>query len=124
MTRITKLLWVAALGSVALLSGCDSGGLFGCDNTVRGEQVSPAGTFKAAILDVQCGATTADASWVLLTDSKTAFKYKEDRLAVFEGHVDRVVWNEGDLVVFYGDSKPFHMEQSARGVHISYQGKR
>jgi hypothetical protein len=119
MRRISLLFLIIVSSSPALLSGC--GGMFSCDYALHNEMASPDGSLKAALLDVQCGATTADAVWVLLTDSRSKFRYQQDRVAVFEGVVDHLAWKDHELIVFYGQSKPFQMDQSSHGIRISYQ---
>lgn len=122
MTITKNLRRVIAGSAVAfLLIGCSQTDLVSCDQGLREEKKSLDSKFKAAVLDVQCGATTRDASWVLLADGDSEFSYEKDRIATFEGRVDRVAWEGGSLVIFYGDAVPFAKNDSARGIPISYR---
>lgn len=92
-----------------------------CDQNIRDQIVSPDGLMKAALLDMQCGATTADATWVLMTASSKKFDVKKDNIAVFEGRVD-IRWEKKDLVVVYGDSVPSVMIKNKDQTSIRYEG--
>ena len=120
--QITKLLARAFSGfAIAIIAACAKSGMVQCDHSLRGEQVSADGAFKAAVLDVACGATTADASWVLITAAKESFKDDRDKAAVFNGPIVKVLWDGNDLVVIYGDARPFKTPGSAKGVNIVYR---
>jgi hypothetical protein len=103
--------------------GCSREPLFECEHTVRGEKVSTDGKMKAAIVDVQCGATTRDASWVLLTSAGEKFHDEKDRIATFDGSIQQVLWEEQDLVVVHGDARPAKTTESVRNVHVVYRTK-
>lgn len=107
-----------------LLSGCNINSIPECDKNIRGQVISPDGAMKAAIIDVQCGATAADASWVVLAESKNEFDINSNRVAVFEGKIESVEWRGGDLYVFYGDARPFEMRENGKGLRILYEGRK
>lgn len=103
------------------LTGCRNAPLAGCEQTLRSEQISPDGRWKAAILDVQCGATTADANWILLTSKQSKFEGERDKVAVFEGRVENIAWQGERLIVSYGDARPFLMNPLAGKVQVIYE---
>lgn len=105
---------------ILYLTGCRNAPLAGCERTLHSEQISPDGNWKAAVLGVQCGATTADASWVLLTSEQNEFEGERDKVAVFEGRVENIAWQGNRLVVSYGDAKPFLMNRLAGEIQIIY----
>lgn len=106
---------------LAMLAGCDGGSLFECERTLRIERPSPDGRFKAAIEDVQCGATTRDASWILLAKAHDAFDDERDQVATFDGRVRDLQWQGADLVVLHGSAKPVRVARSAGATTIVYR---
>jgi len=119
MRLAQKLLYAMTAASLLLAAACRSADSE-CARTLRGVQSSPDGKFKAAILDVNCRATTGLASWVLIGAADAAFKNDADRAAVFQGSVKRVVWQRTDLVVIYDRAKPVATPAAAKGVAIVY----
>lgn len=62
------------------------GGGFGCDQEVQTRAISPDGKHIAMVLSVQCGATTSDATWVLVTGQGGGrLDAERDGIAVFQG---------------------------------------
>jgi hypothetical protein len=91
-----------------------------CAHNLRDAQNSPDGKLKAVIVDVRCGATSARSSWVLLADANAKFRDAADKVAVFDGSAERVVWRGTALLVVYGRAKPSQTPASAKGVQIVY----
>lgn len=122
MLRTTNFAIMAALVGVSFLAlaSCQRDGIFDCEHSIGREVPSQNGQFRAAVDTVQCGATTKDASWVLLTERKSGFKPDLDKAAVFEGAIDQLQWSGTKLTVFYADSKPFLMKKSISGVTLEY----
>ena len=107
--------------SILIATGCDEEGLLKCDRVMRNEAISADASMKAAIEDVQCGATTRDASWVLLTKASSRFSDKRDQIAVFEGHVNELKWENGALVVLHGDAVPFKTTEIVGSIKVVYR---
>lgn len=103
------------------LASCGDASLFQCDTAIHDEAVSPSGKLKVGIADVQCGATTEDSSWVVLTEAGKKFDYKKDRIATFEGKLKSVTWKHDELIVTYADAKPFLMTPQVKGIHVIYR---
>lgn len=108
--------------SALLLAGCHDRAMFDCEDTVGSEFLSEDGTMKAAVANVQCGATTADATWILLAKSREKFSRDTDKIAVFEGAVKELQWRGQVLYVNYGTAKPFLKSEKAKGVRVVYTG--
>ncbi len=86
MTRMGARFYLVIIICSIVFSGCGRDGLFSdCDRVIKPAVLSPDSKFKIAMLSVQCGATTADATWLLLTSSDQAFDYERDVFAVFQG---------------------------------------
>lgn len=85
--------------------------------------MSTDGKMKAAIVDVQCGATTRDASWVLLASASEKFHDEKDRTATFDGSIPQLLWEGQDLVVEHGDARPTKTTEAVRNVHIVYRAE-
>jgi len=102
------------------IASCQAEDMFECEHNLRGEKASTNGLLKAAILDVKCGASTADASWILLTTAKAKVAGERDRVAVFEGRVREVVWEGPNLLVVYGDAKAISTTPAFQGTQILY----
>lgn len=103
------------------LSSCGQVPMFDCDNNLRSSVRSLDGKHVAGVLSVQCGATTADASWVLLADAGEKFDFERHKIAVFEGSDVNVMWVDSKLQVDYKDSEPFRMDPSAKGIAVTYR---
>jgi hypothetical protein len=117
--RICKLQRCAA-PAVALLMLAACSNARECAHNLRDAQNSPDGKLKAVIVDVRCGATSARSSWVLLADANAKFRDAADKVAVFDGSAERVVWRGTALLVVYGRAKPSQTPASAKGVQIVY----
>lgn len=123
MKRPNKLLCVVGLLVASSgLAGCSPVGLE-CEQTVQGVVPSPDGGFVAKVLLVQCGATTADATWVLLTPSDASVGSENDKVAVFEGGTVDASWRAEALNIDFKGSKAFRVERKKHGVSITYNGK-
>jgi len=106
---------------MALLGACDSGReIFDCDKERIGAAESGDGKFTATVLQVQCGATTRDATWVLVSPHGGSIDEDNDIAAVFEGKDIRVEWIDGVLEITYGDATIFKEERSLHGIAIRY----
>ena len=117
--RISKVhRYVAPAVSMLILAACSNPSE--CAHNLRDAQNSPDGKLKAVIVDVRCGATTAGTSWLLITDANAQFRDAADKVAVFDGSAERVVWRGAALLVIYGHAKPSQMLESAKGVRIVY----
>lgn len=123
MKRVINFVLLAGLLSVSSgLASCSLTG-FECDQNVQAVLPSPNGNFVAKVLLVQCGATTADATWVLLASSGTNFDGDKDKVAVFEGGVIEASWRGETLNIDFKNSKIFKMEREKNGAVISYNGE-
>lgn len=122
MTTAGAKFYLAVIICSVVFSSCGRDGLFSdCDRVIKPAVLSPDSKFKIAMLSVQCGATTADATWLLLTSSDQTFDYERDVFAVFQGDDVRAAWENGSIVVTYGDAKKFQSDSLFRGIHISYR---
>lgn len=103
------------------VAGCDVvSPVFECENRLRSAHPSHDKALVAELYDVQCGATTEDATWLLL---RTAGRPKFDmanRVAVFEGTDVWVNWESGGLRVSYRESTLFDHRSSSHGVRITF----
>lgn len=104
------------------LAACSPVG-FECEQTVQGVVPSPDGDFVAKVLLVQCGATTADATWVLLSRSGASVDSDNDKVAAFEGGAVDASWRAATLNIDFKGSKAFRMEREKHGVSITYNEK-
>lgn len=93
-----------------------------CDRVKRLEVRSVDAGMKAAIFDIQCGATAPDATWILVSQYSKEFDYKTDVVAVFEGDIKGIEWRGHDLHVSYGVANPFKMNSEAAGIQVFYEG--
>src|SRR5450631_212851 len=117
--RISKLhRYVVPAVSMLISAACSNG--IECAHNLRDAQNSPDGKLKAVIVDVRCGATTANSSWVLIADANAKFRDAADKVAVFDGSAERVAWRATALLVVYGHAKPSQTPESAKGVQIVY----
>jgi hypothetical protein len=83
------------------------GGITGpCGYEVKGEKASPDGRLKAAVVEVNCGATTDYRSRAVLTKADRAFDFKKDWLAEIEGRQMQITWEGPKLVVFWAAEQP------------------
>jgi hypothetical protein len=111
--------------ATTLLGACDSGaGIFDCDKERVEVAKSDDGKHIATVLLVQCGASTRDATWVLVSQSGRETDDDDDRAAVFEGKDVSVKWVDGVLEISYGDATMFTGESSLNGVRIRYSGRK
>jgi len=90
-------------------------GMGECGYEPKSQKISPDGRRKAALVEVNCGATTGYATWVVATGAKSAFKYKRDRIAAIEGQDADIEWDGSKLVVFYPRARPPIVEKEHRG---------
>ncbi len=120
---MSRRLMVSCVASVLFVSGCDSLSLFRCDKNINSEVMTDDGRVKSAIMGVQCGATSKDVSWVLMSAVGRPFDDKEDRIAVFEGKIDGIEWAGPDLLVRVGSGKPVYMAVLAYRVKVNYEFK-
>jgi hypothetical protein len=117
--RISKLhRYVVPAVSMLISAACSNGSE--CAHNLRDAQNSPDGKLKAVIVDVRCGATSAGSSWVLIADANAKFRDAADKVAVFEGSAQRIVWRGAALLVIYGHAKASQTPTSAKGVQIVY----
>jgi hypothetical protein len=91
-----------------------------CVHTLRNTQNSADGKLKAAILDVKCGPSAPDASWILLAAADANFRDEEDKTAVFEGTVQQLKWQDDALYVIYGNAKIRRVADFAKGIKLYY----
>lgn len=120
ITRLTRLALAVCLPlAMASTVGCQD--IFECVHQPGKAVLSPDGKLKAALVEVACGATTANTTWVVLTDAAGKFDDERDEVAVFEGRVHQVSWEGCDLIVVYGDAKQIKASTSAKGVRIEYR---
>lgn len=119
----SRIAAVAMTLSLIALTGCRNSAIFDCDKELKSSVMSPDGKHTAGILAVQCGATTADATWILLTDAGEEYDYDRDKVAIFEGSNIKLNWSDSLLQITYYKARPFKMDPSAKGVSIEYQNK-
>ena len=115
---------IALLGFASfavLIVGC--GPLPPCEKVESLSRTSPDGLLKAAIVDVKCGATTDDATRIVITGAVSKFDYDQDIVAIFDGHVKGISWESSTLVVDYGDARPTTMTVLYKTVPIKYVGQ-
>jgi hypothetical protein len=77
-----------------------------CDYTVKDQRVSPDGRRKAAVVEVDCGATTDYASWVVATDANAPFQYGRDRVSAVNGRALRIAWEGRKLIIYHRPTEP------------------
>ena len=70
-----------------------------CGYDLKSSQISPDGRYKAAVVEVNCGATTGYVDWVVLTKADKAFNYRKDRLASVETQAMTAQWDGQTLIV-------------------------
>ena len=104
------------------LGGCDAG-IFTCDHELKSSVASPDGRLKAGVVFVQCGATTADATWVVLGASHKDFDYERDQVAVFEGGDVALGWAGNRLFVMPRKARAFRTDAVSKGVRIEYRSR-
>jgi hypothetical protein len=71
-----------------------------CGYDVRQQALSPDGINKAAVVEVNCGATTGYVSWAVRAPASRAFNYRRDVLASVDGREMKIAWAGPKLVVF------------------------
>lgn len=104
-----------------LLGACSNAEpFFECAQEEQTSAESPDGRFKASVVLVQCGATTSDATWVLLSPTGRKPDPDRDTVAVFEGKAVRATWVAGALDIAHGDLRSFKSESSLHGVPARY----
>lgn len=99
-------LWFGAVAAVGTM-------LAGPAPSVAQEQVSPDGRRKAAVLEVQGGATDGFMWKVAVTDARAGKFRNRDDVAVFKGAPGRIAWRGETLVVFQ-DGGELYLERSGR----------
>jgi len=99
------------------------GGLLGpCGYETLSKASSPDWAFDAALIEVNCGATTAYSSRLYIAPSGAAIDPdKEDPVARFKGSAARVEWVDGKLIVHLGDATPVVKPAVWRDVPIVYE---
>lgn len=120
MKSVIKLTRLAGSLSVYLVLASCSPIEFECDQSVQAVVPSPNGGFIAKVLLVQCGATTADVTWVLLARSGGGFNGDKDKVAIFEGGAVDVYWRGEIMNVEFAESRIFKMEREVHGVEVIY----
>lgn len=118
--KVARLLF---LGAVIQSAGC-APPLPPCEKSLAELISSPREGVSAFVLDVQCGATTADSKWVLV-GPKPFVEAKAERIAVFDGPLKRIWWERGELHIDHGDSKRYHEKDIisdgiAKGYRVIY----
>jgi hypothetical protein len=72
-----------------------------CGYEVQQEAVSPDHREKAAVVEVNCGATTPYMDWAVIAPVGRAYDFEKDRVASAYGQEMRVAWEERKLVVLW-----------------------
>lgn len=121
MRILDALACVAIAIAVLLLAACGPSPMFDCEKEFRSRVTSSPTQQTAAVLSVRCGASTPDASWVLLANPGEEFDLEHDLVAVFEGVDVNIAWDESVLDVTFGAAKPYRTEISAKGTEIRYR---
>lgn len=92
-------------------------GMSACSYDVRDEKVAPDGARKAALVDVNCGATTGYATWVVMAKTAEPFRYRRDLVAAISGRAARIEWDGSRLIVFHPATQRPNIERNhAAGV--------
>lgn len=86
-----------------------------CGYELKDQQIAPDGRRKAAVVEVDCGATTSYVTWVVMTRADAAFRYEKARVAVIEGRTGRIKWDGSKLVIFYPATRPPHVDKQRAG---------
>lgn len=114
----------AMLSFVLLLAGlavgCTQQGMYDCDSAPLTQAESPDGRYVARARAMQCGATTGDAVWVLLSEKGASVDEARDRVAVFEGRTAALAWKGGALVVATPGGRSFFAAKESKGVPIRH----
>jgi hypothetical protein len=92
------------------------GGMSACSYDVKDQKVAPDGSRKAALVDVNCGATTGYVTWVVMTKTASPFRYRRDRVAAISGRAARIEWDGSKLVVFHPATQPPNVDRDHAGV--------
>lgn len=96
-----------------------------CGFDVKDAKTSPDGKLKAAILRINCGATTRYSSVVVLTEVETKLDFERDRVAQFRHMADEIHWDGDKLVVTYnGLAEPTKQLSRYRNRDIVYNPAR
>jgi hypothetical protein len=114
---LRRLVWIG--GGAAALSVIVIGGFFlyfvyvmsDCGYELKSQEVSPDGRSKAGVVEVNCGATTGWATWVVLADSRRPFRYRQDMLAAVKGQELGIRWDGPVLHVSYPASERLNIKR-------------
>ena len=109
-----------AIVTFSLVSCSQADPIFDCDKEQTTSIDSKDGRFRATVLLVQCGATTADATWILLSPTSRNPDPEIDKAAVFDGTDIRVKWVDNLLDISFGDARLFKSASSLHGVSVQY----
>ena len=132
MTLVARSHWrtaawtIAAVGALVLILPIAGLGLFvwgvgdPCGYEVKAQALSPDGGKKAAVVEVNCGATTAFASWAVLAPAERPFDFKKDRVATIDGRAMRVAWEGSKLIVFWRAERPPNRQDSV-AAEVEYR---
>jgi hypothetical protein len=87
-----------------------------CSYEMQGQAaVSPDGRQKAAVVAVDCGATTDFATWAVVTDAGSTFHFSRDRVASVTGKVLQIRWEGPRLILLAPpDAKRFDGPAASR----------
>ncbi len=91
-----------------------------CAREVIDEKVSPDGRRRAALVYLDCGATTSGTTWLLIADAKAPFDDNRDRAALLKRRASRLEWAGTELRVFKGKAESSEIAERFRGTPISY----
>ncbi|MEO8113912.1 MAG: hypothetical protein ABI655_06000 [Phenylobacterium sp.] len=90
-----------------------------CGFEVKDQKIAPDGLRKAAVVEVNCGATTPYVTWVVVANARAPFHYEEDRVDAIVGRTGRIAWEGPKLIIFYPATRPPTVNPDhARGVEF------
>ncbi len=99
-------------------------GLYGCfpecKKNYHKEIISKNGELKAVAVDIQCGSTTDNGTWVLITGTVSDFNEQRDVAAVFIGQVESISWQDEQLVIYQGNAKATTTSTIFRSIPVKY----
>lgn len=123
MRDCIKLLYRFVLLTIGfVVIGCDAS-LFGCDDAVISEVVSPDGRYVATVLERDCGATTDYSTMVALRDAAQPIEEaKQTPVLVIESRVmiDLQWGADRKLLIVFPPSETFAKLEAWRDVQIIY----
>jgi hypothetical protein len=90
--------------------------MFDCVKTILLEVNSPKSAHKASLVEVACGATTQDMTWIMLSPNQGG---KPERVGILRGRVSSLLWQGDDeIVIVTGEAQVINMNRNWGRVRI------